>query len=169
MKISLPIFVVAFETDFGGVVSNTRYLEYIERARYAWLHAASLGVETTWREHGVQSVVRRVEVDYLGFARHEDQLQITAQTSEIGGAKVVSEYELARLVDEAVLMRARQTLAFLNTKWRPVRVPDVFRERLSAGRIDEMKFLPPACVVALILGGCTPTSEFQSRGVVLFS
>ena len=132
MKISLPILVVAFETDFGGVVSNTRYLEYIERARYALLHAANLGVEATWREFGVQSVVRRVEVDYLGFARHEDELQISARTAEIGGARVVVEYELTRAIDEAVLMRARQTLAFLNTNWRPVRVPDIFRERLGA-------------------------------------
>lgn len=130
MKISVAILVVAFETDFGGVVSNTRYLEYIERARYALLHGAGLQVEKTWRDHGVQSVVRRAEVDYLGFARHEDELEITVEVGDIGGATLVLNYQLTRLSDGAILMRARQTLAFLNRKWRPVRVPAVFRDAL---------------------------------------
>ena len=53
MKIELPITVVAFETDFGGVVSNTRYLEYIERGRYALLHAAGLLLGWTLRPANV--------------------------------------------------------------------------------------------------------------------
>lgn len=137
MKITLPILVVAFETDFGGVVSNTRYLEYIERARYALLHAAGLAVEKTWKEHGVQSVVRRVEVDYLGFAKHEDELEISVEVGKIGRATMILNYELSRPSDGAILMRARQTLAFLNTKWRPVRVPEVFQEKLTNHRDTE--------------------------------
>jgi len=132
MKISLPILVVAFETDFGGVVSNTRYLEYIERARYALWHAAGLQVEKTWKEFGVQGVVRRVEVDYLGFAKHEDELEISVEVAEIGRATLVLAYQLSRPGDGAVLMRARQTMAFLSSSWRPTRVPEVFRASLSA-------------------------------------
>jgi acyl-CoA thioester hydrolase len=131
MKISLPITVVAFETDYGGVVSNTRYLEYIERGRYALLHQAGLWVEKTWKEIGVQPVVRRVEVDYLGFARHEDQLELSVEVAEIGGARAVFCYELIKISDGSVLMRARQTLAFLGTQWRPVRVPEKMRLALS--------------------------------------
>ncbi len=137
MKIVLPFQVVAFETDYGGVVSNTRYLEYIERARYALLGAAGLKVEKTWAEIGVQGVVRRVEIEYLGFARHEDELEMTAEVAEIGGATVVLIYELSRPGDAAILMRGKQTLAFLNTKWRPVRVPALFRENLSSRRDAE--------------------------------
>ncbi len=131
MKITLPITVVAFETDYGGVVSNTRYLEYIERARYAYLHAHDLHVETVWKTHGVQPVVRRVEVDYLGFARHEEQLEMKCELGELGGATATLKYELTRVSDGAVLMRAVQTMAFLNTDWRPVRVPPFYREKLG--------------------------------------
>jgi len=128
MKIELPITVVAFETDFGGVVSNTRYLEYIERGRYALLHAAGLKISEIWEEYGVQPVVRRVQIEYLGFARHEDDLVLHVSTGEIGGSTIILHYELRRGDD--VLMRATQTLAFLNTRWRPVRVPPVFREAM---------------------------------------
>ncbi len=131
MKISLSILVVAFETDFGGVVSNVRYLEYIERARYALWHAVGLQVEKTWREHGVQGVVRRVEVDYLGFAKHEDELEISVEVGEIGGARLILEYEITRPKDDAMILKAKQTMAFLNLNWKPVRVPEVFRDKLN--------------------------------------
>ncbi len=132
MKVVLPILVVAFETDYGGVVSNTRYLEYIERGRYAMLQAANLGVEGTWAELGVQAVVRRVEVDYVSVARHEDKLELEISVREHTGATSLLAFELTRPKDGAIIMRARQTLAYINTKWRPVRVPDVFLSGLPA-------------------------------------
>ncbi len=131
MRIILPITVIAFETDFAGVVSNTRYLEYIERGRYALLHAAGLKVSQVWAQHKVQPVVRRVEIDYLGFARHEDELEMTISVREHRRARTVLEYELTRPADGDILLRAEQTLAYLNTKWRPVGVPEVYRAALD--------------------------------------
>ncbi len=130
MTVTLPIIVVAFETDYGGVVSNTRYLEYIERGRYALLHAAGLKVECIWKTHEVQPVVRRVQIDYLGFARHEDELELTVRIAEHTRATSTLQYDLTRSADGSTLMRASQTLAYLNAKWRPVRVPEIYRAAL---------------------------------------
>jgi acyl-CoA thioester hydrolase len=129
--IILPITVLAYETDFGGVVSNTRYLEYLERGRYALMHTQGLTVSGIWEKHGVQFVVRRAEVDYIGFARHEDQLELHTRVAGHTGATTIIEHEIKRIADGAILLRARQTLAYLNTKWRPVRVPDIFKQALQ--------------------------------------
>ena len=126
MTIQLPITVVAFETDFGGVVSNTRYLEYIERGRYALMHEAGLKISEVWETHGVQPVVRSVEVEYLGFARHEDELVLDVSVAEIQAARSILRFELKR--GDEVLMRATQTLAYLNRNWKPTRVPPIYRE-----------------------------------------
>jgi acyl-CoA thioester hydrolase len=130
MKVTLPITVVAFETDYGGVVSNTRYLEYIERGRYALLHACGLKIEEVWKKHEVQPIVRRVEIDYRGSARHEDQLELDIEVGEHGKSTSTLVYTLRRTSDGSTLMRAVQTLAYINTRWRPVRVPDVIRNAL---------------------------------------
>ena len=130
-QIQLPILVHAFETDFGGVVSNTRYLEFLERGRYALLHAAGLPVEKTWREDGIMAIVRRVEADYLNFARHEEQLTLTTHVSEWRGASAIVAHEIVRDGDGAIILRARQTIAFLNREWKPTRVPAIYREHLG--------------------------------------
>ncbi len=131
MRIQLPILVHAFETDFGGVVSNTRYLEFLERGRYELLHQAGLPVEETWSTEGVMAIVRRVEADYLNFARHEDRLVLSTWASEWGGASAVVSHEIVRPKDEVVILRAKQTIAFLNRAWKPTRVPKSYRERLG--------------------------------------
>ncbi len=131
MKITLPLLVHAFETDFGGVVSNTRFLEWFERGRYALLHAAGLPVEATWASEGVMAVVRRVEVDYLLFARHEDALLLTSRVGEWKGATATVEHEITRPADGATIARAKQTIAFLNRAWKPTRVPASYREKLG--------------------------------------
>ena len=71
MEIVLAISVLAFETDFGGVVSNTRYPEYLERGRHEMMRVAGLRTDEIWKTHGVMPILRRVEIDYLGFARHD--------------------------------------------------------------------------------------------------
>ena len=124
MKITLPITVMAFETDFGGVVSNTRYVEYIERGRYALMHAAGLRIEEIWKTHGAQPIVRHLEIDYLGGARHEDELHLEICIQEHTRSTTVLRYLLKRHGEN--LMRATQTLAYINNRWRPTRVPDIF-------------------------------------------
>lgn len=129
MKVILPIHVVAFETDFGGVVSNTRYLEYIERGRYALMQAVGLTVVQALELCGAQPVVRRVEVEYLQPARHEDSLKLHIVVVSHDGARTVLDFELYRPQDGALLMKAQQTLAYLTPLWKPVRVPQLFKEK----------------------------------------
>ena len=132
MTITLPITVVAFETDYGGVVSNTRYLEYIERGRYALLHQAGIKIEEVWKELGVQPVVRHVEIEYLSPARHEDELQLHVTVVSHGKTSTTLKYELRRKNERTLLLRATQTLAYINTRWRPSRVPELFLQCLPA-------------------------------------
>ena len=139
MRVVLPIHVVAFETDFGGVVSNTRYVEYLERGRAALMRAAGLTTCGAMETCGSQPVVRRTEVDYLAPARHEDDLELHVVVAAHEGARSFLRFELRRPRDGVVIMRAAQTLVYLTALWKPVRVPALFRERMAAeaGRGDE--------------------------------
>lgn len=127
MKITLDITVMAFETDFYGIVSNTRYLEYLERGRYVLMHRAGLTVREIWDEIGVQPIVRSAEIQYLGFARHEDNLQLHTWIEAQSGATTTICHKIVRVDDGGIVIRATQTLAYINKKDRPVRVPEVYR------------------------------------------
>jgi acyl-CoA thioester hydrolase len=137
MQIVLPISVLAFETDFGGVVSNTRYPEYLERGRHEMMRVAGLKTGEVWEQHNAMPILRRVEIDYLGFARHEDDLILRARVASHTRATTLIEFELTRPLDGVVIMRARQTLAYLNKSWRPTRVPEIYRQMLAPEFSDD--------------------------------
>ncbi len=134
MRLTLPINVVAFETDYGGVVSNTRYLEYVERGRYALFHAAGFNMEEFTREHHILFVVRKIEMEYLSPARHEDALELDIIVAGHGRTTTTLKFELRRRGEATLLMRAEQTLVYIKENWRPVRVPQIF---LDAFPIEE--------------------------------
>lgn len=132
MKVVLPITVVAFETDYGGVVSNTRYLEYVERGRYALFHAAGFTMEKLVEAHDIQFVVRKVEMEYLSPARHEDELELTINVAAHSRTTTTLDFELRRKGESTLLMRATQSLVYINMNWRPVRVPELLLQAFPA-------------------------------------
>lgn len=132
MTIQIPIFVHAYETDFAGVVSNTRYIEWLERGRYALLRAANVPVNDLWENDGIVAVVRKTEIEYLGFARHEDELMLEVTVKEHSKTTSTLAFEVRKVADGSVTARARQTLAYINRGFRATRTPLIYREKLPA-------------------------------------
>ena len=131
---ALPI---SFETDYGGVVSNTRYIEYLERGRYALLQNAGLSVNRVLEECGVQAVVRRIDIEYLSPARHEELLELHVEVLSHSGATTTIFSQLFRKNDKVLLMRATQTLAYVNREMRAARVPKTYRDALPPETANE--------------------------------
>jgi len=119
-----PIRVYYEDTDMGGVVYYANYLRYIERARSDWVR--KLGIDqNAMRDDGVVWVVRRVEADYIGAARFEDELVIETTMTEVTTARLEMDQVVRR--GETVIFRAKVMAACMNAAGRPVRLPAEIR------------------------------------------
>ena len=118
------------DTDLAGIVYYANYLKFIERARTEALIALGVDQVALRAETGLVFAVRRVEADYLGPARFQDQLRVTTEALEVRGASV----ELAQDVwrDELCLFRARVRLVCLGPEGRAARLPAPVRDALAA-------------------------------------
>jgi acyl-CoA thioester hydrolase len=142
------------ELDSLGHVNNATYLNYLEQA--AIDHAAAGGFsEVALREVGGVFVARRHEIDYLQPANANDLLRVVTWPVDIGAARAIRAYEIARLppqpphqplidgirtpaeVDhEGELIAQAQTVwAFVDVETgRPRRMPrEIVAEFLSTG------------------------------------
>lgn len=112
------------DTDFSGLVYHARYLHFLERGRTDYLRC--LGVEQsallTLDEEGLVFVVHRMEIDFKSPARMDDILEIRTTTEKAGGAKMVLAQEIRR--DDMLLIAARVTIAVINARGRPRRLPE---------------------------------------------
>jgi acyl-CoA thioester hydrolase len=91
-----PISVYYEDTDAGGVVYHSNYLNFFERARTEWLK--SLGVsQTGLMADDTAFVVRRAEVDFIQAAKFEQNLIVESRVIEMKKASMVFHQ---RLIDQ---------------------------------------------------------------------
>lgn len=115
----LPIRVYYEDTDAGGVVYHSNYLNYCERARSDCLRL--LGIRQS-EFHGMGFVVRRMQCDFLKPARLDDLLEVETRFLELGGARLDLGQRV--MLNGNTLFKALVTVALIDAKGRPKRFPE---------------------------------------------
>ena len=127
---ALPVRVYYQDTDAGGVVYHSTYLDFMERARYEWLRCMGFGAHELATRH-VIFVIRSLQVDYLKPARLDDLLQVTVAVAETGRSRVDLEQRIAR--GNELLLRARvEAVCVHGETFRPISIPPDMREKFVA-------------------------------------
>ena len=117
------------DTDAGGIVYHSNYLDYAERARSEFLRDVGLPVNDLL-ERDVAFVIKKAEINYKSPARLEDLLTVHTSIGEIRGASMImkqtikrSDVELVDIVLQAV---------FVNPKtMSPIRIPADLKEKFE--------------------------------------
>lgn len=126
---ALPLRVYYQDTDAGGVVYHSRYLDFFERARYEWLRGLGCsGLDLAGRL-GVVFVVRSASVAFRRPARLDDLLHVSVRLAELGRSRV----RLGQTVKRGgeILVEGDVELACVEAQsFRPVAVPAELRALL---------------------------------------
>lgn len=110
------------DTDAGGIVYHSNYLDYAERARSELLFDMGLS-NTALVEQGVAFVLRRVEIDYRKPARLDDLITVETVVIDMKNASMDMEQTFLRGAETLVVVRLQ--LAFVNPQTlRPIRIPE---------------------------------------------
>ena len=125
---ALEVRVRYAETDRMGHAYYGAYMAWLEVGRVEYLRARGV----TYRrleEEGFLLPVREAHVEYLAPARYDDLLTVRTRIGEVGKSRAEFLTRITRGEDE--IARARVTLACVDGRGRPVRVPDAVREALG--------------------------------------
>lgn len=95
-KFLWPVRVYYEDTDAGGIVYHSNYLNFMERARTEWLRALGFEQDSLKQNMGVIFAVRSVNVDYLRPARFNDSLQVSVQVARVGKASITLKQNVRR-------------------------------------------------------------------------
>lgn len=127
----LPVRVYYEDTDAGGVVYHSNYLNFMERARTEWLRSFGFEQDELLRAHGVLFAVSAVQVDFLRPARFNELLAVTVEVRRRGAASLTLTQEVLR--GSEVLARGDVRVACLDAqRFVPVAIPAAVAEALIA-------------------------------------
>lgn len=125
----MPLRVYWEDTDAAGMVYYANYLRFTERARSDMLRAVGIGQTALLERDGIVFAVRNCEIEYLGSARLDDEIEIHTTVTGLAGATVSADQVIRR--DGEDLVRSRVRLACVNRDGRPRRLPREVRRAIA--------------------------------------
>ncbi|OUS15196.1 tol-pal system-associated acyl-CoA thioesterase [Gammaproteobacteria bacterium 50_400_T64] len=124
----LPIRVYIEDTDAQGIVYYVNYLKYMERARSEWLRSYGFN-RPAFGGEGQIYVVHSLTTNYRKPAKLDDQIVVTARTTDYGRAYFVVEQKVFR--DDELLCEGSIKVACVNqASGRPAAMPKEMIERI---------------------------------------
>jgi len=120
------------DTDAGGVVYHSHYLNFFERARTEMLRDLGVSQAALKEEHGLIWVVLDIRVEFKHAARLDDLLLVTCELAWIRGVRYGFRQRMMRKSDGALVATADVTAVMLHAhNHRPARVPAWLKKELK--------------------------------------
>jgi 4-hydroxybenzoyl-CoA thioesterase/acyl-CoA thioester hydrolase len=131
---SIDIRVYIEDTDAGGIVYYVNYLKFMERARTEFMRSLGYGKTAIFSDDKM-FVVHSANVKYLGAAKLDDELYVTARPVKVAHSNIVFEQNVFRRADfrggdrlfgeEGLLCRGEVRIACVErSTGRPCAMPD---------------------------------------------
>ncbi len=134
MQFDWPVQVYWEDTDAGGVVYHSQYLNFMERARTEWLRHLGF-IQTEMRETlGVLFVVRHIDMHYKKPAKFDDTLIVRTCLINQGRSFITFEQSILRgdLHGEEMLTSATVKVVCIDAeKFKPVSIPKLMLQRFE--------------------------------------
>jgi acyl-CoA thioester hydrolase len=122
------------ETDKMGVVYHGNYIQYFEVGRVEYMRNLGL-IYAELEKQGVGMPVVNINMDYLLPASYDQELTISTWIESLPTSKIIFHNEASDEKGELVC-RAQITLVFINSKFRPIKSPDVVVEALKSNGVQ---------------------------------
>ncbi|MCX7182444.1 MAG: tol-pal system-associated acyl-CoA thioesterase [Nitrosospira sp.] len=118
------------DTDAGGVVYHSTYLNFMERARYEWMRELEFNVNSLVQIQKVIFMVHSLNIAYSKPAILDDLLNITVQVKELGRSRIVLFQQV--LCDHTTLAAATIHLVCVGADTlKPVSIPASLRTKFG--------------------------------------
>jgi acyl-CoA thioester hydrolase len=120
------------DTDAGGVVYHSRYLNFFERARTEWLRAKGVHQARLAHEDNVLFAIRHMDIDFQNAARLDDELDVSVHTVDARGVRMTFRQDMIRCSDQQTVATAKLTAVCLTAdSFKPTRMPKWIRAEIN--------------------------------------
>ena len=120
------------DTDAGGVVYHSRYLNFFERARTEWLRSMGVHQAKLAEKENTIFVIRNMSIDFTNAARLDDELETTLHSVETPGARMIFRQDMTRCSDQKLVASADVTAVCLKAdSFKPTRMPKWIRAEIN--------------------------------------
>ena len=130
MKFDWSVQVYWEDTDAGGVVYHSQYLNFMERARTEFLRSLGLMQTLLRDEFGILFVVRDIQIRFKKPAKFDDALNVNTALIKVGRSLLEFEQNIYR-GDEHLIAAKVDVVCIGADSFRPVSIPEKMMRLLT--------------------------------------
>lgn len=110
------------DTDSGGVVYHSNYLNFMERARTEWLRNLGINQKNLKLKENIIFVVAAINIQYKGSATLDDELYVSTGLTGMKSCSLSLHQEI--LKDKEIITTGDIKVACLNAiEFDPIKIP----------------------------------------------
>jgi acyl-CoA thioester hydrolase len=125
------------DTDSGGVVYYANYLKFLERARTEALFSIGFSNIKIKETFNSLIIVKSCNIEYKKSAHLEDELTVRSFVKSITKTSFFMNQIITK--DKEVIVEAQVHLVFVNTKGKPIKIPDEIYSKFKPYFCDTIK------------------------------
>jgi acyl-CoA thioester hydrolase len=126
-----PVRVYYEDTDAGGVVYHSQYLNFMERARTEWIRSLGFEQATLRDSENILFVVHSMQVQFKKPAEFDDMLSVDTQLIELRRGSFICAQEIAR--QDVLLIQAQVKIACVNAvTFKPMGIPTQIKRKMES-------------------------------------
>ncbi len=127
------------DTDAGGVVYYANYLKFLERARTEALNSIGYSNSKVKKDFELLIIVKACNIEYKKPAYLENELTIRSFVKSVTKTSFFMNQIINRADD--TIAEAQVHLVFINTKGKPMKIPDEIYTKFEPYFCDNIKKL----------------------------
>ena len=132
-----PLIVQYEDTDAGGVVYHSNYLNYAERGRSAFLRYIGIDLHSYLKEERKTILISKIAVDYLISARLNHCLIVETSVINIGKVRLNLEQIIKKQEDGHIFARLQVQAVWFELDKGVCRLPNFLTEKMKYGKVGK--------------------------------
>lgn len=129
-QFSWPVRIYYEDTDSGGVVYHSNYLNFMERARTEWLRSLKINQQILKKELNLLFVVHQINIKFIKPAIFNDLIDVETALKHLTSVRVKLEQHIKRNHD--LLITASVVIVGVNARtFKPVRIPEQIKSLME--------------------------------------
>jgi acyl-CoA thioester hydrolase len=133
---SWTIRVYYENTDAGGVVYHSQYLNFLERARTEWLRSSGFEHNNLREQFRLVFVVHSMQITFKKPAKLDDLLTISSKLVKIGRGSFEFFQQIS--VNQQLLIEAQVKLACVDAvSFQPIAIPEQIKLLINKQKVEQ--------------------------------
>ena len=130
MEYKTDIRVYYEDTDAGGIVYHSNFLNFCERARCEMLRDFGYEASKIEKDLGLMFVIKHADIEYIAPGKLDDALEVLTTVAEMKNTSFKMNHTIQK--DGNALCKILITVVSVDVKSiKPVRLPDILRTKFE--------------------------------------